>query len=346
MVATMKAARIHAYGDKLRIEDVPVPQPGDGQVLIKIIASGVCHTDLHAAAGDMPGNPALPFIPGHEIVGRVVSLAKDVTVPREGDLVGVPSLHWTCGECEYCASGWETLCHKQLATGYSVDGGFAEYVVAPADFVVRIPQSADPFEMAPILCAGVTTYKGLKQTRAKRGDWVVISGVGGLGHVAVQYAREFGYRVIAIDIDDAKLTLAKRLGAELTVNAATEDAVSRVHDETGGAHAVLITAASATAFRSGVEMLRRGGVCVLNGLPPGDFPLPICDFVLAGQTVRGSIIGTRKDMDEAIKLAVKAGIRTTIEKQPLENINDIFDRLKSGQVVGRVVLDMTTSEVM
>lgn len=341
MAATMKAARIHAYGDRLRIEDVPVPQPGDGQVLIKIIASGVCHTDLHAVAGDMPGNPTLPFIPGHEIVGRVVSRGKDVTEPGEGNLVGVPSLHWACGECEYCTSGWETLCLRQLATGYSVDGGFAEYVVASADFVVRIPQSADPFELAPMLCAGVTTYKGLKQTQAKRGDWVVILGVGGLGHVAVQYARAFGYKVVAVDIDDKKLALAKRLGAELTINATNEDAVTRVHDETDGAHAVLVTAASASAFRSGVEMLRRGGVCVLNGLPPGDFPLPICDFVLAGQTVHGSIIGTRNDMDEAIKLAVETGIKTTIEKQPLENINDIFDRLKSGQVVGRVVLDMT-----
>ncbi|MDH3889453.1 MAG: zinc-dependent alcohol dehydrogenase [candidate division Zixibacteria bacterium] len=343
MAATMKAARIHAYGDELIVEDIAVPQPGAGQVLIKIIASGVCHTDLHATAGDMAGNPKLPFVPGHEIVGRVVSLGKDVSRTSEGDLVGVPSLHWACGQCEHCTGGWETLCLRQLATGYSVDGGFAEYVVAPSDFVVQIPEQADPFEMAPILCAGVTTYKGLKQTQAKHGDWVVISGVGGLGHVAVQYARVFGYRVVAVDIDDDKLALAERHGAELTVNAAKDDAVSRVHDETGGAHAVLVTAASASAFRSGVEMLRRGGVCVLNGLPPGDFPLPICNFVLAAQTVIGSIIGTRRDMDEAVKLAVEVGIRTTVEKQPLENINEIFRRLQNGQVVGRVVLDMTSN---
>lgn len=342
MAATMKAARIHAYGDKLAIEDVPVPEPSAGQVLIKIIASGVCHTDLHAAAGDMPGNPELPFIPGHEIVGRVATLGKDVNRVSEGDLVGVPSLHWACGECEFCTSSRETLCLKQLATGYSVDGGFAEYVVAPADFVVSLPHDADPFEIAPILCAGVTTYKGLKQTQAKSGDWVVISGVGGLGHVAVQYAREFGFRVVAVDIDDKKLALATQLGAELTVNAANDDAVTKVQDETGGAHAVLVTAASAEAFRPAVEMLRRGGVCVLNGLPPGDFPLPICNFVLAGQTVHGSIIGTRNDMNEAIEMAVKTGIRTTIEKQPLENINDIFSRLNNGQVVGRIVLDMTS----
>jgi propanol-preferring alcohol dehydrogenase len=343
MVAEMKAARIHKFGDELKIEDVPMPKPGEGQLLVAVIASGVCHTDLHATAGDMPGNPRLPFIPGHEIVGQVAALGPSVWGHKEGDIVGVPSLHWTCGECEYCRTGRETLCHRQLATGYTVDGGFAEYVVAPADFVVRIPGGVDLFEIAPILCAGVTTYKGLKQTRARKGDWVAISGVGGLGHVAVQYAREFGFRVVAVDVDDEKLALAERLGAELTVNARTENAMTKVHREIGGAHAVLVTATSASAFRSGVGMLRRGGICVLNGLPPGDFPLPICDVVLAGQTVLGSIIGTRTDMNEALELAVDAKVQTTIEKQPLENINDVFARLKAGKVVGRVVLKIRDS---
>ena len=340
MAATMKAARIHKFGEELRLESVPVPKVGEGQILIAIIASGVCHTDLHAAAGDMPGNPSLPFVPGHEIVGSVAAIGKSVTEYREGDLVGLPSLHWTCGECEYCQSGWETLCRRQLATGFSVDGGFAEYVAAPADFAVRIPDSVDPFEIAPILCAGVTTYKGLKQTQARKGDWVIISGVGGLGHVAVQYARQLGFRVGAVDVDDEKLNLAKKLGAELTVNAITEDAVVKVQEQIGGAHAVLVTAASASAFRSAVRMLRRGGRCVLNGLPPGDFPLPICDVVLAGQTVQGSIIGTRRDMDEALELAISASIQCTIEKQPLENINEVFSRLKEGKVIGRVVLEI------
>jgi propanol-preferring alcohol dehydrogenase len=340
MTGHMKAARIHKYGEELKLEEVPIPKPGEGQLLIAIIASGVCHTDIHATAGDMPGNPSLPFIPGHEIVGRVASMGPNATGYKEGDIVGVPSLHWTCGKCEYCQTGWETLCHQQLATGYSVDGGFAEHVVAPADFVVRIPYGVDLFEMAPILCAGVTTYKGLKQTRAKKGEWVVISGVGGLGHVAVQYARGFGLRIAAVDVDDNKLALAAKHGAELTVNAGSEDPAKRIQKEIGGAHAVLVTAASADAFRTAVGMLRRGGICVLNGLPPGDFPLPICDVVLAGQTVHGSIIGTRRDMDEALEIAIKANIKTTIEKQPLENINDVFTRLKKGKIVGRVVLEI------
>lgn len=340
MDTTMKAARIHKFGEELRLESVPIPEVGEGQILIAIIASGVCHTDLHATAGDMPGNPSLPFIPGHEIVGSVAATGKSVTEYREGDMVGLPSLNWTCGECEYCRSGWESLCHRQLATGYSVDGGFAEYVAAPADFAVRIPDGVDPFEIAPILCAGVTTFKGLKQTQAQKGDWVIISGVGGLGHVAVQYARQFGFRVGAVDVDDEKLNLAKKLGAELTVNAVTEDAAVKVQEQIGGAHAVLVTAASALAFRSAVGMLRRGGQCVLIGLPPGDFSLPICDVVLAGQTVRGSIIGTRRDMDEAVELAISANIQCTIEKQPLENINKVFSRLKEGKVIGRVVLEI------
>jgi propanol-preferring alcohol dehydrogenase len=340
MEPMMKAARIHKFGEKLRVESVPVPKVGEGQVLIAIVASGVCHTDLHATAGDMPGNPSLPFIPGHEIVGNVAAIGKAVTDLREGDLVGLPSLNWACGECEYCQSDWETLCHRQLATGYTVDGGFAEYVVAPADFVVRIPDGVDPFAIAPILCAGVTTYKGLKQMQAQKGDWVIISGVGGLGHVAVQYARQMGFRVGAIDVDDEKLNLARKLGAELTVNAVTNDAAAKVQSHIGGAHAVLVTAASASAFRTAVKMLRRGGRCVLNGLPPGDFPLPICDVVLAGQTVHGSIIGTRRDMDEALELAISADIKCTIEKQPLDNINEVFSRLKKGEVIGRVVLEI------
>lgn len=345
MTNLMRAARIHKYGEQLQLEEIPVPKPTAGQLLIAITASGVCHTDVHACAGDMPGNPELPFIPGHEIVGRVASLGTGVSGFEVGEMVGLASLHWACGQCGFCQTGRETLCPDQLATGYSVDGGFAEYVLAPADFTVRLPENIDPFKMAPILCAGVTTYKGLKETQAKPGDWVIIMGVGGLGHIAIQYARELGFRVGAVDIDDKKLALAQSLGAELIVNCSdSAEAMALVRRELGGAQAVLVTAASAEAPRTALGMLRRGGRCVLNGLPPGDFSLPICDLVLAGQSVHGSIIGTRADMNEAVRLAVKAGIESTIEKQPLENINTVFDRLRSGDVIGRVVLDMSSRE--
>lgn len=336
----MKAAVVHRFHQPLTIEEVPLPTPGPGQVLVKIVASGVCHTDLHAADGDWPVKPTLPFIPGHEGVGHVAALGIGVGHVKEGDAVGVPWLHSACGQCEYCLTGWETLCPFQQNTGYSVNGGFAEYVVAPAAYVGRLPGQVNLPEIAPILCAGVTTYKGLKETQARPGEWVVISGVGGLGHVAVQYAKAMGLHVAAVDVGEDKLQLARTLGADLTVNAKAEDPVAKIQKEIGGAHGVLITAVSPAAFRQGVGMLRRGGTCVLNGLPPGDFPLPIFDVVLNRYTVRGSIVGTRKDLQEAIAFAAEGKVRATVETQPLDAINDVFQRLREGKVQGRVVLQL------
>ena len=338
MAKTMRAAVVHAFGQALSIEEVPVPTPGPGQVLVRIVASGVCHTDLHAADGDWPIKPTLPFIPGHEGAGTVAAVGPGVTALKEGDRVGVPWLHSACGVCEHCLTGWETLCEGQQNTGYSVNGGFAEYVLAPAAYVGRLPDSVDFVAVAPILCAGVTTYKGLKETNAKPGEWVVISGIGGLGHVAVQYATAMGLHVAAVDVDDAKLALAKSLGAEVMVNAAMSDAASEVQRAIGGAQGVLITAVSVKAFQQAIGMLRRGGTCVLNGLPPGEFPTPIFDVVLKRLTIRGSIVGTRKDLQEALQFAAEGKVRATTETQPLEAINDVFARLRKGAVQGRVVL--------
>jgi alcohol dehydrogenase, propanol-preferring len=336
----MKAAVVHKFREPLTIEEVPVPEPGPGQVLVRVVASGVCHTDLHAADGDWPVKPKLPFIPGHEGVGHVAAVGAGVTSLREGDRVGVPWLHSACGECEYCLTGWETLCPKQQNTGYSVDGGFAEYVLAPAAYVGRLPDGLDFVQAAPVLCAGLTTYKGLKETDAKPGDWVVVSGVGGLGHLAVQYARAMGLHVAAVDVAEEKLALARELGAELTVNAEVEDPAARIQQEIGGSHGVLITAVSPPAFRQGIGMLRRGGTCVLVGLPPGDFPTPIFDVVLKRLTLRGSIVGTRKDMQEALQFAAEGKVRSSVEAQPLEAVNTVFSRLRRGDVRGRVVLQI------
>lgn len=338
MDKTMTAAVVHGFGQPLAIEEVAVPTPGPGQVLVRIVASGVCHTDLHAADGDWPIKPTLPFIPGHEGAGTVAAVGPGVTALKEGDRVGVPWLHSACGVCDHCLTGWETLCEKQRNTGYSVNGGFAKYVVAPAAYVGRLPDSLDFVSVAPILCAGVTTYKGLKETGAKPGEWVLISGIGGLGHVAVQYATAMGMHVAAVDVEDGKLALAKSLGAEMTINAVTSDAAHEVQRAIGGAQAVLITAVSVKAFQQGIGMLRRGGTCVLIGLPPGDFPTPIFDVVLKRLTIRGSIVGTRKDLQEALQFAAEGKVRATTETQPLEAINDVFTRLRKGAVLGRVVL--------
>jgi len=340
MPTKMKAAVVHDFTKPLALEEVPVPTPGPGQVLIRVMASGVCHTDLHAAKGDWPVKPKLPFIPGHEGVGYVVALGPGVTSLKEGDRVGVPWLHSACGECEYCITGWETLCPHQQNTGYSVDGGFAEYVVAPAAYVGRIPDKLDFISAAPILCAGVTTYKGIKETDIRPGQWIVISGIGGLGHVAVQYAKAMGLHVAAVDIADEKLALARQLGAELTVNAATQDAVAVIQREIGGAHGVLVTAVSVPAFQQALGMTRRGGTVSLVGLPPGEFPTPIFDVVLKRITIRGSIVGTRKDLQEALDFAAEGAVKPTVELQPLDAINTVFERLEKGDVNGRVVLTL------
>ncbi|WP_375159691.1 alcohol dehydrogenase AdhP [Bradyrhizobium sp. RDT46] len=337
---TMKAAIVKQFGKPLVIEDVPVPQPGPGEVLVKVKACGVCHTDLHAASGDWPVKPVPPFIPGHEAAGIVAALGTGVKNLKVGDAVGVAWLHDACMACEYCETGWETLCEHQHNTGYSVNGGFAEYVVASAAFAAKLPANVDFAAIAPILCAGVTTYKGLKETEARPGEWVVISGVGGLGHVAIQYAKAMGLKVAAVDIAEDKLALARETGADLAVNALADGAVDKVLTATGGgAHGVLVTAVSTAAFGQALKMVRRKGTVSLVGLPPGEFPTPIFDVVLKRITVRGSIVGTRRDLDEAVAFAADGKVKAEVTKVPLAQINDVFERMKVGKIDGRMVLD-------
>jgi propanol-preferring alcohol dehydrogenase len=340
MAKSMKAAVVHAFGKPLTIDEVPIPEPGPGSIQVAIRASGVCHTDLHAAEGDWPVKPTPPFIPGHEGVGYVSAVGAGVRNVKEGDRVGVPWLYTACGHCTHCLGGWETLCESQQNTGYSVNGGFAEYVLADPAYVGHLPSNIGFVDIAPVLCAGVTVYKGLKVTDTKPGDWVVISGIGGLGHMAVQYAKAMGLNVAAVDIDDAKLALARRLGAALVVNAVTEDPVTVIKRETGGAQGVLVTAVSPAAFSQAIAFVGRGGTVSLTGLPPGDFPLSIFGMVLNGITVRGSIVGTRLDLQEALAFAAEGKVAATVSRAKLEDINDIFQHMHAGQIEGRIVLDL------
>lgn len=339
---TMRAAVVHAFGRPLSLEERPVPVPGPGEVLVRISASGVCHTDLHAADGDWPVKPALPFVPGHEGVGRVAALGAGVRDLRVGELVGIVWLHDACGHCEYCISGWETLCEVQHNSGYSVDGCHAEYAVGNAAYVARLPDNHfEPAAMAPILCAGVTTYKGIKETEARPGQWVAISGIGGLGHLAVQYAIAMGLRVVALDVDEDKLALARELGAEAVVAAGRADAEDQVIDHTrGGAHGVLVTAVSRAAFGQALRMVRRRGTVSLVGLPPGTFETPIFDVVLKRITLRGSIVGNRQDLAEAVAFAREGKVRARVQTAALEDINTVFADLKAGRITGRTVLKM------
>ncbi|MBD2768378.1 alcohol dehydrogenase AdhP [Hymenobacter sp. BT664] len=336
---TMKAAVVHAYGQPLQIEQVPVPKVVPGRILVKVAACGVCHTDLHAINGDWPVQATLPLIPGHEGVGTVVAVGEGVTAVMVGDRVGVPWLHTACGHCEYCLTGWETLCQQQQNTGYSVPGSYAEYVLADPNYVGILPDNLSFQAAAPILCAGVTVYKGLKETEVKPGQWVVISGVGGLGHLAVQYAKAMGMRVAAVDVRDDKLQLAQAMGAEVVVNAEREAPVAAIQRATGGGHGVLITAPSQPAFAQGVNMLRRHGTLALVGLPPGSFELNIFDVVLTRKTVRGSIVGTRQDLTESLALAAEGKVKVHYRCEPLENINPVLEAMKAGQIEGRVVLN-------
>jgi propanol-preferring alcohol dehydrogenase len=340
MPSKMKAAVVEQFGKPLVLKELDIPTPGPGQVLVKTEACGVCHTDLHARNGDWPLKPALPFTPGHEGIGIVTVLGAGVTAVKVGDRVGVPWLYSACGHCEYCLSARETVCAEAQFGGYTRNGGFAEYIIADPNYVAHIPAGLAARDAAPLICAGITSYKGIKETAARPGEWIVISGIGGLGHLGVQYAKAMGLKVCAVDIDDGKVEHAKRLGADALVNARQGDPVQAVRQATGGgAHGVLITAPSLPAFKQGVGMTRKFGTCVLVGIPPGEFPTPLFEVVANCITIRGSFVGTRRDMAEALAFAVAGKVKADIELQPLAAINQVFDRLGRGDVPSRVVLE-------
>lgn len=337
---TMKAAVARTFGEPLEIEEMQVKRPNDNEILVNVVSSGVCHTDLHAIDGDWPVKPNLPLIPGHEGVGYVAAKGKNVKNVKEGDAVGVPWLYSACGTCEHCITGWETLCETQENAGYSVDGGYAEYVLADPGYVGHLPSDVNFTEMAPILCAGVTVYKGLKETDTRPGEWVAISGIGGLGHLAVQYAKAMGLHVAAIDIADDKLKLAERLGADVTVNAKETDPGEFLKKQTGGMHGALVTAVAPQAFTQALSTLRRGGTLAMNGLPPGSFDLDIFNAVLNRYTIRGSIVGTRKDLQEAIDFASEGKVKSNVKAAALNDVNSVLDDMRKNVIEGRVVLNI------
>jgi len=335
-----RGALVRNFKQPLHFEEVDFSDPRPGEILVRMRASGVCHTDLHAVDGDWPVKPHLPFIPGHEGVGVAAKVGSNVRNVKEGDRVGLPWLRSACGQCEWCLTGWETLCPYPVYGGYTANGSFADYALAPAAYVAHIPDRLSDVDAGPILCAGVTTWKALKETEAQSGQWVAISGVGGLGQLGVQYAVAMGFHVIAIDIDPEKLLVAKRMGAEIAINAQQDDVVKIVESEIGGAHGVVVTAVSLTAFTQAIGITRRKGTCVLVGLPPGEFPTPLFDVVLKRITIRGSLVGTREDLQDCLSIAADRNIRSLIHTQPLETVNDALDDLRHGKVQGRIVLTM------
>jgi alcohol dehydrogenase, propanol-preferring len=336
-MTTMKAAVVPELGGRVEIRELPVPEPGPGQVLVRMVASGLCHTDIHAAAGDWPVKPAPPFIPGHEGVGIIERAGPGAGLHKPGDRVAIAWLGSACGHCRYCVSGWETLCGSQQNSGYSVDGAWAEYAVAEDRYVVAVPDEVSAVDAAPLSCAGVTTFKAVKISRVQPGETAAVFGVGGLGHLAVQYANLFGGKVIGVDIEDAKLDLARQLGADHVVNARSTDPVQAIQD-LGGADVVISTAASLRSFEQAFGSLCRGGRLVCVGLPADDkMTVPVFDMVLGGKSVTGSIVGTRQDLADVFALHVAGRTKVIAEQRQLEDVNTCVDDVLASRVPARVV---------
>ncbi|MCZ7424331.1 zinc-dependent alcohol dehydrogenase [Micromonospora sp. WMMA1949] len=334
----MRASVVTAFDRPMEITERPVPEAGPGEILVRIEASGLCHTDIHAARGEWPVKPAPPFVPGHEGVGLVEQVGPGVTEHAVGDRVALPWLGWACGTCSYCVTGWETLCESQRNTGYSIDGAHAEYAVASARYAVRVPDGVDPLEAAPLTCAGVTTYKAVKVAGVRPGERVAIFGIGGLGHLAQQYAQIFGAETVAVDVTAEKLDLATSLGAAHTVDAATTDPVERI-TALGGVDVAIVLAASPRVIEQAHLSLRRGGRLVLVSLPADNaITLPVFETVLKGITVLGSIVGTRADLAEVFALHAAGRTRVVYETRKLDDINDAVDDVLAGRVAARLVL--------
>jgi propanol-preferring alcohol dehydrogenase len=339
----MKAAVVHRFDGPLSIEDVPIPVAGPEQVLVRIEASGLCHTDIHAARGEWPVKPAPPFIPGHEGVGVVTELGPGNSHGLAvGDRVAIPWLGYACGVCRYCNSGRETLCLDQLNTGYSINGGFAEYAVGYARHVVKVPDGIDPIDAAPLTCAGVTTYKAVKSSGARSSDLVAVFGAGGLGHLAIQYARITGASVVAVDVNEERLATARDLGAEHVIHAGEQDAAAALQ-ALGGADVAVSTAVSPSAFESALGGLARGGRLICVGLPADNgMTVPIFETVLGGLSIAGSIVGTHHDLEEVFALHARGLTRVISEERSLDDVNEAIEDVLDGSAhTPRLVFRMT-----
>lgn len=336
----MKAAILHEFKKSLAMEEVDPPKPGPEEVLIEVEACGVCHSDLHVADGDwtqLAGIVKRPLILGHEIAGRVVEKGATVQDLQVGDRVGVPWVHWTCGECEFCREGNENLCLRQKITGVTVDGGYAEFVKAPASHTMKIPEGLSSVDAAPLFCAGVTVHRALKHAGISRGQRLGVFGIGGLGHIAVQLGRELGAEVTAIDISQEKLDRAKSLGASSTLNAAAVDVVKELRGR-GGVHVALVTSAAKSAYEMAFYCLRPTGILLAVGLPADNICFPPIVMAAAEVRIQASAVGTRQDLREVLAMAAAGKVRCQVTSRPLFQANEVLEELRRGQISGRIVL--------
>lgn len=339
----MKAAVLHEFKKPLAIEEVDQPQPGTGEVLIRVEACGVCHSDVHVADGDWAQFAKIvktPLIPGHEIAGVVVEKGAGVQDLQIGERVGVPWIHWTCGECEFCREGNENLCRRQKITGVTVDGGYAEFVKAPASHVVTIPDCLPSLQAAPLFCAGVTVYRALKRASMLAGQRLAVFGIGGLGHLAVQFGQALGVEIVAIDISEEKLALARSLGASATINAAAHDAIKELRSR-GGVHVALVTSAARASYDTAFHCLRPTGTLVAVGLPAEPICFPAILMAAGEIRIQASTVGTRQDLREVLAMAATGKVRCQVASRPLADANEALNQLRRGQVSGRLVLALS-----
>ena len=321
----MKAVVVNQASTGVEVVEHDLPKVGHGEALVKVEYCGVCHTDLHVAHGDFGQVPGR--ILGHEGIGIVEEIGEGVTSLRVGDRVSIAWFFEGCGHCEYCTTGRETLCRSVKNAGYSVDGGMSEYAVVTADYAVKVPEGLDPAQASSITCAGVTTYKAIKEAGAAPGQWIAVYGAGGLGNLAVQYAKKvFNAHVVAVDINADKLQLAKEVGADLTVNG------KEIKD---------VAAYIQVAFNQAIDSVRAGGTVVAVGLPSEYMELSIVKTVLDGIRVVGSLVGTRKDLEEAFAFGAEGLVVPVVEKVPVDTAPQVFDEMERGLIQGRKVLDFT-----
>ncbi|MBS0959043.1 MULTISPECIES: alcohol dehydrogenase AdhP [Acetobacter] len=334
----MKAAVV-TKDHKVKITNKTLRPLKHGEALLKMVCCGVCHTDLHVKNADFGDKTGVTL--GHEGVGIVSEVGPGVTSLKPGDRASVAWFFKGCGHCEYCTTGHETLCRSVENAGFSVDGGMAEECIVVADYAVKVPDSLDSAAASSITCAGVTTYKAIKMTRTTPGQWIVIYGLGGLGNLALQYAKNvFNAKVVAVDVNDSQLRLATEMGADLVVNPRKEDATSVIQEKTGGCHAAVVTAVAKDAFNSAVGAVRAGGRVIAVGLPPEAMSLDIPRLVLDGIEVVGSLVGTRQDLAEAFQFAAEGKVTPKVTLRAIEDINDIFQEMEDGKICGRMVIDL------
>jgi D-arabinose 1-dehydrogenase-like Zn-dependent alcohol dehydrogenase len=335
----MKAVQISKAGGNFELVERPIPQPGRGQVRIKVEACGICHSDALVKEGYWPGIQ-YPRVPGHEIAGRIDALGADVTLWKPGQRVGLGWHGGHCFQCDPCRRGDFVNCQNAKITAISFDGGYQEYMVAPAEAVAAMPDDLPADEAAPLLCAGITVFNALRNSRARGGDLVAVQGIGGLGHLGIQYARQMGFRTVAIGRGADKKALATNLGAHEYIDTSA-GAPAAALQKLGGANVILATAPDSKSISAMVDGLAVNGTLLVVGASFDSLTVTPIQLISGRKALQGWASGTGKDSEDTLRFSSLTGVRPMIEKYPLEKAAEAYDQMISGRARFRVVLTMS-----